>query len=185
MGDLASVVQLTVTLKLIYAIVRAAKNARMHKRNCRQFAQHMKLIAKLLEQLKPQDVEEYPEYRETREPLDHLEQCLKRALVLVENCRDKSYLYLIAMGWSIVNQFKDYQMEIDRYLRLIPLISLVENHRVSEFRLTSQAFVSHTPPTSPCSRMVLSVLLLVLNREIQSIISVYNFFFYHLTAHEH
>jgi hypothetical protein len=130
-GDAANIVQLTITLKLINAIVRAAKNARMHKRNCRQFASHLKMIANLLQQLKPQDVDEFPEYRETREPLDHLEQCLKRGLILVENCRDKSYLYLIAMGWSIVAQFKELQQEIDRYLRLIPLISLVENHRVS------------------------------------------------------
>ncbi|BBN12371.1 hypothetical protein Mp_5g19510 [Marchantia polymorpha subsp. ruderalis] len=128
-GEIANVVQISASLKLIYSIVAAASNARMHKRNCRQFAQHLKLIANLLEQLKPQDVDEYPEYRDTREPLDHLERCLKRALTLVENCRDKSYLYLIAMGWHIVNQFKDYQYEIDRYLRLIPLISLVENHR--------------------------------------------------------
>ncbi|CAM6089308.1 unnamed protein product [Calypogeia fissa] len=129
LGDAANIVQVSITLKLIYAIVRAARSARMHKRNCRQFGQHLKMIAKLLEQLKPQDVEEYPVYPETREPLEHLEQCLKKALVLVENCRDKSYLYLIAMGWSIVNQFKEYQLEIDRYLRLIPLITLVENHR--------------------------------------------------------
>ncbi|KAL2649551.1 hypothetical protein R1flu_017679 [Riccia fluitans] len=129
LGEVANVVQITATLRLIYSIVSAAKNARMHKKNCRHFAQHLKLIANLLEQLKPQDMDEFPEYRDTREPLDHLERWLKKALTLVENCRDKSYLYLLAMGWSIVNQFKDYQYEIDRYLRLIPLISLVENHR--------------------------------------------------------
>ncbi|KAL3675146.1 hypothetical protein R1sor_025094 [Riccia sorocarpa] len=129
LGEVANVVQITASLRLIYSIVSAAKKARMHKKNCRQFAQHLKLIANLLEQLKPQGVDEYSEYHDTREPLEHLEHCLKRALTLVENCRNKSYFYLIAMGWHIVNQFKEYQCEIDRYLRLIPLISLVENHR--------------------------------------------------------
>jgi len=48
---------------------------------------------------------------------------------LVESCRDKSYLYLVAMGWMYVNKFRDYQDEIDKYLKLIPLISLVEDSR--------------------------------------------------------
>jgi Asp-tRNA(Asn)/Glu-tRNA(Gln) amidotransferase C subunit len=51
-------------------IVRAASNARMHKRNCRQFAQHLKLISNLLEQLSAADLQRRPE---TREPLALLE----------------------------------------------------------------------------------------------------------------
>jgi hypothetical protein len=51
-------------------------------------------------------------------------------LALVESCRDKSYLYLVAMGWVYVTKFRDYQDEIDKYLKLIPLISLVEKNRV-------------------------------------------------------
>jgi hypothetical protein len=35
------------------------------------------------------------------------------------------------MGWNIVYQFRKAQNEIDRYLRLVPLITLVDNARVN------------------------------------------------------
>jgi len=128
MGDLANAGQLTGinAVQLISMIVAAANNARMHKKNCRQFAQHLKLISNLLEQLNLTDLKERPE---TGEPLELFEDALRKAVVLVESCRDKSYLYLVAMGWTYVNKFRDYQDEIDKYLKLIPLISLVEDNR--------------------------------------------------------
>lgn len=127
-GDVANVGQLAGinAVQLIAIIVQAANNARMHKKNCRQFAHHLKLISNLLEQLNMSDLKDRPE---TREPLELFEESLRKAVVLVENCRNKSYLYLVAMGWMYVNKFRDYQDEIDKYLRLIPLISLVEDSR--------------------------------------------------------
>jgi hypothetical protein len=131
-GDFANVGQLAGinAVQLIAMIVKAANSARMHKKNCRQFAQHLKLISNLLEQLSLTDLKERPE---CREPLELLEAALRKAVVLVESCRDKSYLYLVAMGWVYVNKFRDYQDEIDKYLKLIPLISLVENSRVCPY----------------------------------------------------
>lgn len=128
MGDVANVGQLVGinAVQLISMIVKAANNARMHKKNCRQFAQHLSMIGNLLEQLDLTDLKRRPE---CKEPLEHLEQALRKAKVLVDSCCDKSYLYLVAMGWVYVNKFRDYQDEIDRYLNLIPLISLVERHR--------------------------------------------------------
>ncbi|TKY70312.1 MID1-COMPLEMENTING 1 [Spatholobus suberectus] len=129
MGELATVAQLTGVdaVRLIGMIVRAANTARMHKKNCRQFAQHLKLIGNLLEQLKISELKKYPE---TREPLEQLEDALRRSYILVNSCQDRSYLYLLAMGWNIVYQFRKAQNEIDRYLRLVPLITLVDNARV-------------------------------------------------------
>ena len=129
MGELANVAQLTGVdaVRLIGMIVRAASTARMHKKNCRQFAQHLKLIGNLLEQLKISELKKYPE---TREPLEQLEDALRRSYILVNSCQDRSYLYLLAMGWNIVYQFRKAQNEIDRYLRLVPLITLVDNARV-------------------------------------------------------
>jgi Cys-rich protein (TIGR01571 family) len=131
LGELANVAQLTGidAVRLVSMIVRAATTARMHKRNCRQFAQHLRLIGNLLEQLKISELKRYPE---TREPLEQLEDALRRSFVLVNSCQDKSYLYLLAMGWNIVYQFRKAQNEIDRYLRLVPLITLVDNARVRE-----------------------------------------------------
>ncbi|XP_062144006.1 protein MID1-COMPLEMENTING ACTIVITY 1 [Alnus glutinosa] len=130
-GELATVAQLTGldAVKLIGLIAKAANTARMHKRNCRQFAQHLKLIGNLLEQLKISELKKYPE---TREPLEQLEDALRRSYILVNSCQDRSYLYLLAMGWNIVYQFRKAQNEIDRYLRLVPLITLVDNARVRE-----------------------------------------------------
>ncbi|KAK8945663.1 Cell number regulator 13 [Platanthera guangdongensis] len=131
LGELANVGQLVGfgALQLIGMIVQAAANARMHKKNCNQFAQHLKLIGNLLEKLKISDLKKYPE---TREPLEQLEDALRRSYILVNSCQDRSYLYLLAMGWNIVYQFRKAQSEIDRYLKIIPLITLVDNGRVRE-----------------------------------------------------
>lgn len=128
-GEIANVAQLTGVdaVRLIGMIVSAANTARMHKKNCRQFAQHLKLIGNLLEQLKISELKRYPEMRE---PLEQLEDSLRRGYILVNSCQDRSYLYLLAMGWNIVYQFRKAQNEIDRYLKIIPLITLVDNARV-------------------------------------------------------
>ncbi|KAL2497618.1 Protein MID1-COMPLEMENTING ACTIVITY 1 [Abeliophyllum distichum] len=130
-GEIANVAQLTGidAVRLIGMIVKAASTARMHKKNCRQFAQHLKLIGNLLEQLKIPELKKYPE---TREPLEHLEDALRRSFILVNSCQDRSYFYLLAMGWNIVYQFRRAQTEIDQYLKIIPLITLVDNARVRE-----------------------------------------------------
>lgn len=129
LGEVATIAQLTGldAVKLIGLIVKAANTARMHRKNCRQFANHLKLIGNLLEQLKISELKRYPE---TREPLEQLEDALRRSYILVHSCQDRSYLYLLAMGWNIVYQFRKAQNEIDRYLKLVPLITLVDNARV-------------------------------------------------------
>ncbi|KAL8198035.1 hypothetical protein R6Q57_029924 [Mikania cordata] len=130
-GEIANVAQLTGldAVKLIGMIVQAANTARMHKKNCKQFAMHLKLIGNLLQQLKISELKKYPE---TCEPLEQLEDALRRSYILVNSCQDRSYLYLLAMGWNIVYQFRKAQNEIDRYLKIIPLITLVDNARVRE-----------------------------------------------------
>ncbi|KAL8514795.1 hypothetical protein ACS0TY_013758 [Phlomoides rotata] len=130
-GEAANIIQLTGlnAIALVGLIVKAANTARMHKKNCRQFAQHVKLIGNLLEQLKISELKRYPE---TREPLEQLEDALRRAYLLVNSCQERSYLYLMAMGWNIVYQFRRAQEEIDRYLRIIPLIALLDNARVKD-----------------------------------------------------
>ncbi|KAK8673305.1 hypothetical protein V6N13_111651 [Hibiscus sabdariffa] len=130
-GEIANIAQLAGfdAVRLIGMIVKAASTARMHKKSCRQFAQHLKLIGNLLEQLKISELKRYPE---TREPLEQLEDALRRSYILVNSCQDRSYLYVLAMGWNIVYQFRKAQNEIDRYLKLVPLITLVDNARVRE-----------------------------------------------------
>lgn len=139
-GEIANVAQLAGfdAVRLIGLIVKAASTARMHKKNCRQFAQHLKLIGNLLEQLKISELKKYPE---TREPLEQLEDALRRSYLLVNSCQDRSYLYLLAMGWNIVYQFRKAQTEIDRYLKIVPLITLVDNARVRVYSLLYYYFI--------------------------------------------
>ncbi|XP_042019071.1 protein MID1-COMPLEMENTING ACTIVITY 1-like [Salvia splendens] len=128
-GAIANVAQLAGfdAVKLIGMLVKAANTARMNKQNCRQFARHLKLIGNLLECLKISEMKKYPE---TREPLEQLEDALRRSYILVNSCQDRSYFYLQAMGWNIVYQFRKAQNEIDQYLKIIPLITLVDNAQV-------------------------------------------------------
>lgn len=151
-GGFANVAQLTGVdaVRLIGMIVKAASRARMHKKNCRQFAQHLKLVGNLLEQLKVSELKRYPE---TREPLEQLEDALRRSYILIDSCQNRSYLYLLAMGWNIVYQFRKAQNEIDRYLRIIPLITLVDNARV-KVRISKVLFVGFS--SWLCSRLNVS-----------------------------
>ncbi|KAJ4970501.1 hypothetical protein NE237_003600 [Protea cynaroides] len=116
-------------VSLIAMIVTAARNATMHRKNCEKMADHVKMIGNLLEKLKSTELRKFPA---TGEPLERLEEALRKALDLVESCRDRSYLYLLAMGWSVVYRFRLVQAEIDRYLKLVPLISLVHGYRFQE-----------------------------------------------------
>ncbi|KAH9767251.1 Mid1-complementing activity 1 [Citrus sinensis] len=116
-------------VSLVNTIISSARKAAAHRRNCEQLAEHVKMIGNLLEKLKSTDLVSLPAIKE---PLDCLEEALKKALDLVESCRDKSYLYMLAMGWSVVYQFRQVQAEIGRYLRLVPLISLVHEFRMQD-----------------------------------------------------
>ncbi|XP_056851161.1 protein MID1-COMPLEMENTING ACTIVITY 1 isoform X3 [Raphanus sativus] len=125
LGEIASVAQLTGVdaVKLIGMIVAAANTARMHKKY-RVGGSILLLNLKISEMKKTRP--------EVQEPLEGLEDALRRSYLLVNSCQDRSYLYLLAMGWNIVYQFRKAQDEIDRYLKIIPLITLVDNVRVRE-----------------------------------------------------
>ncbi|THU44913.1 hypothetical protein C4D60_Mb02t12390 [Musa balbisiana] len=130
-GDVASVTQLVGVdaVSLIRMIIKVASDARMHRKNCRQFAHQLKLVGNLLEQLR---ISELRKHRSTREPLELLEDALRRSYILVNSCQDRSYLYLLVTGWDIAKQLGSAQAEIARYLNLIPLITLVDIQRVKE-----------------------------------------------------
>lgn len=114
-------------LSVIGMVAAAARKANTHRRNCEKISNHARMIGNLLEKLNATELRSFPA---TGEPLHLLEEALRKALVLVESCRDRSYLYLLAMGWSIVYQFRRVQDEIDRYLKLVPLISMVHDRRI-------------------------------------------------------
>lgn len=114
-------------LGLVNMIISAARNAITHRKNCEQLAEHVRLIGNLVEKLKGTDLMRMPA---TKESLDGMEEALRKGLDLVESCKDKSYLYMLAMGWSVVYQFRQVHAEIDRFLGLVPLISLLHEFRM-------------------------------------------------------
>ncbi|KAK6932973.1 PLAC8 motif-containing protein, partial [Dillenia turbinata] len=136
-SNIAQVTGLELTA-LISKITTAAKKTTTHQTNCQQLANHVTLIGNLLDKLKTtsDDLWTFPA---TREPLELLEDSLGRALDLVECCGEKSYLYMLAMGWTVVYQFRQVQIDIDRYLKLLPLISLVHEYRMQNIKESLEA----------------------------------------------
>ncbi|WOL07335.1 protein kinase 2A, chloroplastic-like [Canna indica] len=116
-------------VRLIGLIVRAASTARSHKKNCKEFSKYLQMIGGLLEPLNISELKSYPE---TSAPLMQLEDTLRRAYLLVRSCQDRSFPYLLAMGWNSVLQFRRAREEIDDYLKLIPLITLLDIVRSKE-----------------------------------------------------
>ncbi|XP_074577951.1 cell number regulator 13-like [Curcuma longa] len=126
-GDAAGVAQLLGldARSLISLIVMAAAKARMHKTKCKAFSDYLQVVSALIE---PLNLLEFNATPATRAPLQRLEDELRRSYRLVRSCKDRSFLYLIIMAWKIEHRFRTAQAEIDRYLRLIPLVNLAKLH---------------------------------------------------------
>ncbi|GMH30552.1 hypothetical protein Nepgr_032395 [Nepenthes gracilis] len=114
-------------------IIKAAKQATTHHSNCERLANHVKNVGNLLE--KVQSAAVLPAER-----MNGLEEALGKALDLVESCRDKSHLYMLAVGWGVVYQFRQVQTEIDRHLSLLPLISAADKHLLQEIEADNPNF---------------------------------------------
>ncbi|KAG2403141.1 Protein MID1-COMPLEMENTING ACTIVITY 1 [Vigna angularis] len=99
-------------------------NANAHSKNYKRLVEQVRIIGNLLATLESVEV---ARLLETKELWDGLQEALRKAVELVESCKDKSYLYMLAMGWSVVNQFRHIQTQIDRHLQLVPLISAVHD----------------------------------------------------------
>ncbi|CAL9090892.1 unnamed protein product [Musa textilis] len=127
-GQIANVAQLAGldAVRLIVLIVEAAAKARILKKNCRELADYLRLIGDLLEPLDLSDLKTYPE---TRAALEELENVLKKAYILVNICQKRSFLYLMAMGWMLEHRFQKVEADIERYLRIMPLVNLVDVQR--------------------------------------------------------
>uniref|UniRef100_A0A6N2KM98 MCAfunc domain-containing protein n=1 Tax=Salix viminalis TaxID=40686 RepID=A0A6N2KM98_SALVM len=103
MANLAQVAGVD-ALSLANMIISSARNATAHKKNCEQLAEHVKIISNLLEKIKSTDLVNLPA---TKEPLDCLEEALRKAFDLVESCKEKSYLYMLAMGECRLSNIKE------------------------------------------------------------------------------
>ncbi|XP_037463926.1 putative cysteine-rich receptor-like protein kinase 20 [Triticum dicoccoides] len=111
-------------LGLVSMVVQAALAARRHRDACMLLAQHVELIGGLLREL---ELAELMRREATSRPLEQLRGALRRCYALVTACQDCGYLRRLVLGARMADELRAAQHEIDMFIRLIPLISLVDN----------------------------------------------------------
>jgi hypothetical protein len=98
--------------------------ARRHRDACLRLAQHVELVGGLLGEL---ELAELMRREATRRPLEQLGGALRRCYALVTACQDCGYLRRLLLGARMTDELRAAQHEIDMFIRLIPLIALVDN----------------------------------------------------------
>ncbi|XP_044949631.1 cell number regulator 13-like [Hordeum vulgare subsp. vulgare] len=108
---------------LIKMIADAAQTVRRNRATCLQLARRARMIGDLMHQLHAAHLMQQPE---TRNPMEQLEETLRRALSLVRSCQRRGYLYRCLMGARHADELREVQGEITFYLQLFPLLSYVD-----------------------------------------------------------
>ncbi|CAL9766877.1 unnamed protein product [Musa acuminata subsp. burmannicoides] len=116
-GDLTTVAQ------LIAKISDAVSTARDLPRVCRRFAVHLQDVGRHLEPLKRAELDEA-----TQQTLANLQRTLEWSYHVIVNCSRRSYAYRLIKGKSIRDKIREAQDEVDRILRLFPLIQLSQDY---------------------------------------------------------
>uniref|UniRef100_I1Q4S6 Protein kinase domain-containing protein n=1 Tax=Oryza glaberrima TaxID=4538 RepID=I1Q4S6_ORYGL len=112
---------------------------------CRRLGQHVELVGGLLREL---ELAELMRREATRRPLERLQGALRRCYALVRACQeDCGYLHRLLLGARMADELRAAQHEIDMYIRLIPLISLVDSSNNNR-RVTATEGVPSVVPSS-------------------------------------
>uniref|UniRef100_A0A0D9WTG6 Protein kinase domain-containing protein n=1 Tax=Leersia perrieri TaxID=77586 RepID=A0A0D9WTG6_9ORYZ len=136
LGEASSVAQLVGVdaLGLVSMVAQKALAARRHRDACRRLGQHVELVGGLLREL---ELAELMRREATRRPLEQLQGALRRCYALVTACQeDCGYLHGLLVGARMAEEILSAQHEIDMYIRLIPLIALVDSSSSSNRRVT-------------------------------------------------
>ncbi|CAM0870384.1 unnamed protein product [Alopecurus aequalis] len=118
-------------LGLVSMVVQAALVARRHRDACVRLAQHVELVGALLGEL---ELAELMRRESTRRPLEQLGGALRRCYALVAACQDCGYLRRLLLGTRMADELRAAQHEIDMFIRLIPLIALVDSSTANHIR---------------------------------------------------
>ncbi|CAN6215825.1 unnamed protein product [Urochloa humidicola] len=112
-------------LGLVSMVVQAALAARRHRDACRRLAQHVEIVGGLLGEL---ELAELMQREATRRPLEQLSGALRRCYALVTACQDcrGGYLGRLFWGTRMAEELRAAEQEIDMFIRLVPLIALVD-----------------------------------------------------------
>ncbi|KAL6603212.1 hypothetical protein ACP70R_043573 [Stipagrostis hirtigluma subsp. patula] len=126
LGQASNVAQLVGVdaLGLVSMVVQAALAARRHRDACRRLAQHVELVGGLLREL---ELDELMRREATRRPLEQLGSALRRCYALAKACQDcGGFLHRLLVGARMADELRAAEQEIDMFIRLIPLIALVD-----------------------------------------------------------
>ncbi|CAN6200680.1 unnamed protein product [Urochloa humidicola] len=127
LGQASNVAQLVGVdaLGLVSMVVQAALVARRHRDACRRLAQHVENVGGLLREL---ELAELMQREATRRPLEQLSGALRRCYALVTACQDcrGGYLGRLLWGTRMGEELRAAEQEIDMFIRLVPLIALVD-----------------------------------------------------------
>ncbi|XP_066371622.1 putative cysteine-rich receptor-like protein kinase 20 isoform X2 [Miscanthus floridulus] len=125
LGQASNVAQLVGVdaLGLVSMVVQAALAARRHRDACRRLAQHVDIVGGLLREL---ELAELMRREATRRPLQQLHDALRRCYALVTACQDCGYLRNLFLGARMAEELRAVEQEIDMFIRLVPLIALVD-----------------------------------------------------------
>ncbi|GJM97605.1 hypothetical protein PR202_ga14541 [Eleusine coracana subsp. coracana] len=134
-GQASNVAQLVGVdaLGLVSMVVQAALAARRHRDACRRLAQHVEIVGGLLQELELADL---MRREATRRPLEQIRGALRRCYALVRACQDCGYLRSLLVGARMADELRSAEQEIDMFIRLIPLIALVDTTHSNRFTQT-------------------------------------------------
>lgn len=120
LGDISSVVGLPwLDLgKLISLIVKAASTAREFKRQIISFATYIRVLSRLLRKKQLSDLRKHQDVREVLEQLDI---ALIRGCRLVNKCRNCSWVYAVTSGRKMMDQFREVEVDVNKYLAMFQL----------------------------------------------------------------
>ncbi|XP_047086967.1 putative cysteine-rich receptor-like protein kinase 20 [Lolium rigidum] len=149
LGQASNVLQLVGVdaLGLVSMVVQAALVARRHRDACVRLAQHVELVGDLLGEL---ELAELMRREATRRPLEQLGGALRRCYALVTACQDCGYLRRLLLGARMADELRAAQHEIDMFIRLIPLIALVDNSTDNRLVKAGEGMLSVATDSSNC-----------------------------------
>ncbi|CAN6162922.1 unnamed protein product [Urochloa humidicola] len=124
-------------LGLVSMVVQAALAARRHRDACRRLAQHAEIVGGLLREL---ELSELMRRDATRRPLEQLSGALRRCYTLVTACQDcrGGYLGRLFWGTRMAEELRAAEQEIDMFIRLVPLIALVDTTHDRRIKATER-----------------------------------------------
>ncbi|URD89410.1 hypothetical protein MUK42_32824 [Musa troglodytarum] len=120
---MASIGDITTVAQLIGMISNAVSTARNLPRVCQRFAVHLQDISRHLEPLRGADLDEA-----TQQTLANLQRTLEWSHDVIVDCSRRNYAYRLIKGKSIRDKIREAQDEVDRFLRLFPLIQLSQDY---------------------------------------------------------